>query len=276
LRVISMRSARGVVAGMCALLAMVAGSCGGGGGGSTSSNPPPPSSVSITISPTSATVGFGGTDQFTATVSGTAKTGVTWSVKDSSGGTSHVGTITSGLYTAPAATSATAQGLIHTVSVTGGQTTSSVNVPVPELNSVNLVTVTATSQADTTKSASATVTLSGLSIVGLGQCTQSGTTLNCSAGSTGTPVSRGQTVYIFIVGYGIVPGTTYAISGSDVTIPQQPTSANNNFVTTKDGTPAVFFQITISPTAALGQRNIAVTNSGGELSAFPGGLQITQ
>lgn len=279
MRVISMRSARGVVAGMCALLAMVAGSCGGGGGGSTSSNPPPPSSVSITISPTSATVGFGGTDQFTATVSGTAKTGVTWSVKDSSGGTSHVGAISSaGLYTAPAATSATTQASIQTVSVTAGHPSSpsSVNVTVPELNAVNSVTVTATSRADSTKSASATVTLSGLSIVGLGQCTQSGTTLNCSAGSTGTPVSRGQTVYIFIVGYGIVPGTTYAISGSDVTIPQQPTSANNNFVTTKDGTPAVFFQITISPTAALGQRNIAVTNSGGELSAFPGGLQITQ
>lgn len=276
MRVDSMRAARGVVAGACALLAMFAGSCGGGGGGSSGgTTPPPPSNVSITISPTSATVGFGGTDQFTAAVSGSTNSGVTWSVKDGSGGTSGVGTISStGLYTAPAATSATAQATIQTVSVTAGHTASA-SVSVPELNAVNSVTVTATSQADTTKAASATVTLSGLSIVGVGQCTQSGTTLTCSAGSTGTSISRGQTVYIFIVGYGIVPGTTYAISGNgtDIVFTQPPSS---NFTTATDGTPVVYFQITVSPTAALGPRNIVVKNSGGEISAFPGGLQITR
>ena len=263
---------------MCALLAMLAGSCGGGGGGSSGGTTPPPTSkVSVTISPTSAAVGFGATDQFTATVTGSTNTGVTWSVKDGSGGTSGVGTISSaGLYTAPAATSLGPPAAAQTVSVTAGHTASGVNVSVPELSPVNSVTVTATSQADSTKSASATVTLSGLSFVGLGPCTQSGTTLNCSAGVTGTSVARGQTVYIFIVGYGIVAGTTYAISGSDVVIPQQPTSGNNNFVTATDGTPGVFFQIVVSPTAALGSRNVVVTNSGGELAAFPGGLQITQ
>jgi hypothetical protein len=262
---------------MCALLAILAGNCGGGGGGSSGgTTPPPPSNVSITISPTSAKVGFGATDQFTASVTGSTNTAVTWSVKDSSGGTSGVGTISpSGLYAAPTATSVGAPAAAQTVSVTAGHTASGVNVSVPELNSVNSVTVTATSQADTTKSASATVTLSGLAILGMGPCTQSGNNLNCSAGVTGTEISRGQTVYILIVGYGIVPGTSYSISGSDVTIPQQPTSANNNFVTTTDNTPAVYFQISVSPTAALGPRNVEVRNPGGEISAFPGGLQIT-
>lgn len=273
-----MRYARSVAIGICSLLAIVSTGCGGGGGGS-SSNPPPPSSVSITISPSSATVGFGTTDQFTAAVSGTTNTAVAWSVKDTSGGTNQVGTISgSGLYTAPAATSASVPGPPQLVSVTAGNTSSPspVDVTVPQLNPVNAVTVTATSQADTTKSASATVTLSGLAIVGVGQCTQSGGNLNCSADSTGTQISRGQlggqTVYLFITGYGIVPGTAYAISGNDIVV-TQPSSPN--FVTTKDGTPAVYFPIVVSPAAALGPRNIVVTNSANELSAFPGGLEIT-
>jgi hypothetical protein len=77
--------------------------------------------VSITISPTSASLLTGGTQQFTAMVTGTANTAVTWSA---TGGTIS----SSGLYTAP--------------------------------NTGGTLTVTATSAADTTKSASATVTVS--------------------------------------------------------------------------------------------------------------------
>ena len=67
-----------------------------------------------------------------ATVSNTSNTSVTWAVNGTTGGSSTVGTIsTSGLYTAP--------GLVPTSSAS--------------------VTVTATSQADTTISGSATVSL---------------------------------------------------------------------------------------------------------------------
>src|SRR5438876_4393503 len=87
--------------------------------------------VSITISPLSATVATGGTQQFTATVQNTANTAVTWQVNGVSGGNATAGTISSsGLYTAPAV------------------------VPSPAT-----VTVTAVSQADATKSASAQVTI---------------------------------------------------------------------------------------------------------------------
>jgi Bacterial Ig-like domain (group 2) len=103
-------------------------SCGGGGGGNTN---PPPVVIQITISPTSATVSAAGTQQFTATVTGTTNTAVTWQVNGTAGGNSTVGTIdNTGLYTAPT------------------------TVPSPAT-----VTVTAASQADSTKTAPSTVTV---------------------------------------------------------------------------------------------------------------------
>jgi hypothetical protein len=90
-----------------------------------------PSPVAITISPTSAAVRVKQTNQFTATVQNTANTSVTWKVNGIVGGNSTVGTMsTSGVYKAPN------------------------NVPNPAV-----VTVSATSVADPTKSAAASVTI---------------------------------------------------------------------------------------------------------------------
>ena len=88
--------------------------------------------VSVSVSPSSASVTTGTAQQFTATVSYTSNTGVTWQVNNLAGGNATVGTISaSGLYTAPSA------------------------VPSPAT-----VTVRAVSQADNTKSGTATVTVS--------------------------------------------------------------------------------------------------------------------
>ena len=76
------------------------------------------SGVTVSISPTSASVATGGTQQFTATVTGTTNTAVTWSATAGSASSS-------GLYTAP--------------------------------GTAGTYTVTATSVTDSTKSASATV-----------------------------------------------------------------------------------------------------------------------
>jgi hypothetical protein len=85
----------------------------------------PTAAVSVSLNPASVSLKASQTQQFTATVSNTSNTAVTWSISPA------VGTISaSGLYTAPS-------------SVTSQQA----------------VTVKATSRADTTKSASATVTL---------------------------------------------------------------------------------------------------------------------
>ena len=82
--------------------------------------------VAVSISPGSASLLTGGTQQFTATITGTSNAAVTWST---TGGT----VSTDGLYTAPATT--------------------------------GTYTVTATSQADTTKSASAAVTVTATPVV---------------------------------------------------------------------------------------------------------------
>jgi hypothetical protein len=102
----------------------------GCGGGSSSGSNGSGTAVSITISPTSATVSSGGTQQFTATVTGSSNTAVQWEVNNVAGGNTQTGTVSSsGLYTAPT-TDATLQ-----------------------------VTVTALSSADSTKTANATVTV---------------------------------------------------------------------------------------------------------------------
>ena len=93
--------------------------------------PPPPPPVSVAISPTSASVRVSRTQQFVATVKNTTVTKVTWKVNGVAGGNNTVGKISSGgLYTAPS------------------------TVP-----SSSHVTISATSTADSTKSASAVVTI---------------------------------------------------------------------------------------------------------------------
>jgi hypothetical protein len=85
--------------------------------------------VSISLSPSSVWLTHGQSTQFSAAVNGTSNTGVTWSLAPA------VGSIANGFYTAPA-------------SVLAQQT----------------VTVTATSMADPTKSAKASITLAPVSI----------------------------------------------------------------------------------------------------------------
>jgi len=90
-----------VVALLCSLgFLMILGGCGGNN--SSTPPPPPPQSVTVTVSSSSSSVLLGNTLQFTATVMGISNTEVTWSVNGASGGNSTVGTISSaGLYTAP-------------------------------------------------------------------------------------------------------------------------------------------------------------------------------
>ncbi|MFZ0807678.1 MAG: Ig-like domain-containing protein [Candidatus Sulfotelmatobacter sp.] len=89
--------------------------------------------VGVQLNPTSVSMSTGGQEQFVATVQGTSNTAVTWSVDSVSGGNSTDGTITtSGMYTAPS------QAGTHSV--------------------------TATSVADSSKSATAAVTVQAVTI----------------------------------------------------------------------------------------------------------------
>jgi YVTN family beta-propeller protein len=114
--------------------------------------------VAVTISPAAVTVSLGQTQQFTAAVTGNSNTNVTWTVNSVTGGNSTVGTIsTQGLYTAPS-------------------------------NALNAssVGVVATSVADTSMTATATVTINSGAVV----------TLYCASvtcGTAGVTLGAGQT-----------------------------------------------------------------------------------
>jgi hypothetical protein len=87
-----------VRAGLCITALGLALACGGGGGGGNTNNPPAPV-VSVSISPPSGAVNTGASIPFTATVTGSSNTAVTWTVTGAAGGT----VSGSGLYTAPMA-----------------------------------------------------------------------------------------------------------------------------------------------------------------------------
>ena len=114
-----------------ALLAMCTWNWGCGGGAAFVQQNPPPPEITVAVAPPSGSVLLGNTVTFTATVKNTPDTSVTWSVDGVTGGTTTTGTISAaGVYTAPA-----------------------------DLPSPTTVQVTATSHADPTKSATASLTI---------------------------------------------------------------------------------------------------------------------
>ena len=82
---------RAILAAVASLVVLTMSACGGGG------NPPPPNNPMVTVSPATANVQEGSRQQFTATVTNTSDTAVTWQVNNITGGIASVGTITSGL-----------------------------------------------------------------------------------------------------------------------------------------------------------------------------------
>src|SRR6266481_985014 len=117
---------------LIALFAEGSGTFGCSAGVASSPLPPPPSpAIAVTVNPMNGSVVLGGQATFTATVTNTTDTAVSWSVSGVPGGSAALGTITSGgVYTAPA-----------------------------DLPSPASVLVTATSHADSTKSGSGSLAI---------------------------------------------------------------------------------------------------------------------
>jgi hypothetical protein len=150
---------KGVLLAVVLICALMLGSCGGGGsggGGGGGGNV-----VVVSVAPKTVSRFPGQQQQFTATVTGTTNTAVTWQVAGATGGSALAGTIdANGMYTAPAA------------------------IPNPAT-----VSVSAVSQADVTKSDSAAVTIQA--------ATPSGTytiTITATAG----PVSQSATATLVV------------------------------------------------------------------------------
>jgi hypothetical protein len=181
--------------------------------------------VSVTVAPTSTSVKLGTTQQFTATLSGTTNTGTTWSVNGTVGGNSTYGTITSaGLYTAPAT--------------------------VPS----GAVSVTTTSNADSTKSASAVVTI---------------TPVNSNSGSVSSPTfwpspgtySSAQVVTVASSTSGAV--LCYTINGTTPTA-TTPGTCSNGMPLINGGTVTIPSGLTLK---AIGTKS-GVTNSAATSGAY--------
>ena len=149
-------------AGLAAWLSLSGCGGGGGNGGGVSAQP---TVTSVSVSCASSNIQVEGTDQCSATVQGTGNPSqaVTWSVNNIAGGNSIAGTVTgSGLYTAPD--------------------------PIPSSGST--ITITATSQIDSTKGNSAQISLAypvpSLSTISPG---------SVSVGSPDTPLTLGGSAF---------------------------------------------------------------------------------
>jgi len=120
---------------ICSFFLAVASILQGCSATTNSATDPPPGTLTVTVSPTSASVVTTKTQQFTASVANASNPGVSWHVNGVSGGDAAHGTISSsGMYAAPA------------------------TVPNPAT-----VTVTAVSQQDASKSATASLTVVSVS-----------------------------------------------------------------------------------------------------------------
>ncbi|HXW18375.1 MAG TPA: IPT/TIG domain-containing protein [Candidatus Acidoferrales bacterium] len=143
------------------------GSSSGSGSGSGGSNP------SVTISPTGANLRVGGTQQFTATVTGEASSNVAWSVNGTVGGSATSGMIsTAGLYTAPPVVPSPNAVTIEAVSASDSSLSSSVTVdvlnPIPSISGIQPSPIT---------TGAFSITVSGSNFVAGAQVTLAGSAL---------------------------------------------------------------------------------------------------
>jgi uncharacterized protein (DUF1800 family) len=106
-----------------ALALVVLSICGCGSAG------PPPQQITVNVTPATATVRTGDSQQFNASVNGTANQSVNWSVNGTAGGDSTNGTISvAGLYTPPAQVPAQNKILVTATSVADSSANQSANV----------------------------------------------------------------------------------------------------------------------------------------------------
>jgi hypothetical protein len=132
------------------------GTGGSGAGGSGSS------AISVDVTPGSASVILGATQQFSATVIGNSNPAVTWSVDGTRGGTAAAGTITSaGLYTAPAILPAVPQVSVLAISVGNPAASDGATVNITSDVGVTIAPVSATVTAGASLDFTATVTSQG-------------------------------------------------------------------------------------------------------------------
>jgi serine protease len=206
--------------------------------------------VAVAVTPATASVQAGnGMQTFTAAVTNTSNTAVTWSVNGVSGGNATVGTISAtGAYTAPAV------------------------APSPAT-----VTVTATSSADNTKSASAQVTISApinISITPTTASVQTGMTQAFAAAVTGSSNTTVNWSVNGVAGGNATLGmiSTAGVYTAPMTVPS-PATVTVTAVSVVDSTKSASAQTTVTgaPAAATSGGTSTSSMGGGAASSGGGG-----
>ncbi len=186
------------------LTAILVAGCGAGSSSSGSQQPPSPATIAVTVSPSSTSVRAGASATFSAAVTGTSNTAVTWDVNDTAGGSASLGTIdTSGKYTAPA------------------------TLPNP-----NSVTVKAVSSADSSKNGTSGVTLLNPTPVLTGISPASANLGSFTLNVTGSSFVSGAQVI-----FGTTALATTFVSSTQLTATGDATSAGTFSVTVEDPDP---------------------------------------
>jgi uncharacterized protein (DUF1800 family) len=223
--------------------------CGAVSNGNSSNSTP---SSGVNVTPVTASVRAGGTQQFAATVVGTGSSGtpvsqgVTWSVNGVAGGNASLGTITSaGLYTAPPSLPSPNPVAVSAVSVANaalhGATNVTVENPMPALTTVTPSAIPI---------GNFSLTLTGSGFISSSQATFGGQTLTTTfvsatqltATGTATSAQKGTTVNVAVQNPD--PGSAMSsmfpikVGGTGV-VAVSPTTANVSVGTTQQFTASV-------------------------------------
>ena len=92
-----------------------------------------------------------------------------------------------------------------------------------------------------------------------------------SAFNTGQVISRGLNATVLLFGPGLDGSMTVTIGGpTDIQI------SNVRSVKATDGTTGVAFNVVVNGSAALGARTVFLEDTKGDITAFAGGLEVTQ
>lgn len=141
--------------------ALATSACGGGSPNPTAGDPPPTTpNISVSITPTSATIGAGGTQQFTTTVTGSTNSSTTWSMTSTVPSGQNPGTVSAtGVYTAPATVTGTFTVTVTAAAVADTSATATATIAVNP-PTVSISPTSATVSAGGTQQFTATVTSS--------------------------------------------------------------------------------------------------------------------
>ena len=226
-----------------------------GCGGLVGSPQLPPPNITVTVAPTTASVLLGEPRTFTATVSNTPNTAVSWSVNGIPGGNATVGTIdAAGVFTAPA------------------------NLPAPVT-----VTVQATCAADPSKSGTGTITVTSsfsLAVTGPPSVNTGDTAIYVATLTPPANSNPSRVVSWGVVGTGCTGAACGTISSSGVytapSVPPSPATVQIIATPQADPTKVTSVSVSIVPVIVVSVSPSAATVSLGAAQIFQATVTGTQ